>query len=309
MPGRKQLTQEQKLENTIRTKVWMHYLMRETNSTSVNQLGKVFLKAGELDDQVKAGSKWSAYASGSSSPNMDTLNRVNEKVPDSIDVYIEGSDNSFLFISLWSDLNDIHHLLSEAGLGVSHSFFWLNQLLPYGHLRQTDAAGLKAVVGGLAKLLHEDKLANKKHDFGVVPTGLAFLSGCISILRFAIERDNYHHYSFVFEIVDVIAESIENDKISTGINGCGIKTDLLSCLYSMLVNWSQYSQSGIYYRFNASFPTETEFLNKPQVFHQRYREIKYPHREDSAEYSIDELDNKMLVDNECYFETNFQAFN
>lgn len=300
------VTLAKKFEKSVRTKAWMTYLLNETGAVNPHQLARLFLKKGEMDTEVKAGSKWSEYGAGNSSPYPSTLVRVNAQVPGAEDVYQNGPENSYLFTSMWSDLSEIHDLLSESGLGISHSFFWLNQLLPYGYLRQTDDEGLKAVIGGMAKLLDEDKFARDGiQELGTLPTRLSFVSGCFAILRFCIDRDNYHRYSYVFETVDLIIQCTVKDDFSESLKKVGVEQDIFSRLYSILSEWSEYSQSGIYYRYNARFPNENEFLANPEIFHQRYKEIKFSHDENSAEFYIDLQESEVAADNEAYLEAKF----
>lgn len=175
--------------------------------------------------------------------------------------------------------------------------------MPYGYLRQTDDQGLKAVIGGMAKLLDDGKFARDgMHELGVLPTRLSFVSDCFAILRFSIERDNYHQYLYVFEMVDLIIECTEQSSFSESLKKSGVEPEIFSWLYSALSEWSEYSQSGIYYRFNARFPNESEFLANPKVFHQRYREIKFPHDGRFAEYYIGLEEGELAADNKAYLE-------
>lgn len=75
------VTLAKKLEKSVRTKAWMTYLLNETDSINAHQLALLFLKKSDMDTEVKAGSKWSEYDAGKSSPSPNTLLRVDTKVP------------------------------------------------------------------------------------------------------------------------------------------------------------------------------------------------------------------------------------
>lgn len=303
MPGPKKRTPQQILEYQIRTQVWLEFLMEETGAKSINQLGVTIDGTSE-----RGGTKWADYANlkKNSFPNETTLKITDLVVPNSYRTYQSGPDGARLFDCMWSDIGEIHKIIESDSLCDSPEFFWLNQLLPTGYLRQCDDDGMQALIGGIAKLLWSNQISLKRcSELSEFPDQHSFLSGIISVLRFAIERDYYHQYSFVIELVDLLTRFLDSaykPKILTERN---IDQLLLSWVYAELDRWASFSQTGIFYRSNGRYPSKEAFLKSPTVFVICYRDIRCDSLIGFAEHEISEEFDLINESHKVHFEQIF----
>lgn len=252
MVGRKRDSRQIKLEKSIRSATWFNYLMAVSGAETAYQLeGKM-----EFRERI-----WSNYAKGKSSPNQNTLNYAESLYPGSLNVFESGPDNSYLFMVMCDDFEDIADL-ADDGNGI---FIWLNALMPDHNLRQTDNSNLWAVVGQLKDMLIEDKLFECADLQTDQTTTLRFLSGCLLILRIAIERDYFHQYSYVPEISDLVFDCLENSQIGGELHRYSINILMLRWLYCLLGEWSNFSTQGTFLKIGG-FPSEDQFLDDPRVF-------------------------------------------
>ncbi|RBP53509.1 hypothetical protein [Arenicella xantha] len=299
MPGPKKRTPQQILEYQIRTQVWLEFLMEGTGAKSINQLGAI------IDDTAeRGGTKWADYANlkKASFPNQTTLKIAESVVSGSHEAFFSGPKQSRIFDCMWSNLGEIHKLVESDSLGISHELFWLNQLLPHGYLRQCDDVSLQAVIGGIAKILESNKVSPKQNlDIGIIPTQLSFFSGCIAVLRFAIERDYYHQYSYVIELVDIVLQYLDSEHAPSALYNHRTSNLILTWLYAELERWAAYSQAGIFYRYNGRYPKLESFLKYPKSLVSGYKNIVVVSHEGSPEDSISLEAELGLKENSSWF--------
>lgn len=289
MPGPKKRTPQQILEYQIRTQVWLEFLMEETGAKSINQLGATIDGTSE-----RGGTKWADYANlkKASFPNQTTLKLVDSQFSGSYEAFLSGPNGSRLFDCMWSRLDEIHEIFEVDSLGISHELYWLNRLLPYGYLRQCNNDGLQAIIGGITQLLESSRISERQDvELGMVPTQLSFLAGCLAILRFAIERDYYHQYSYVIELVEIIGKYFGSAHKPHLLQKRNIDTMILRWVYSELDRWARYSQAGIFYRCNGRYPNEKAFLDDPRIYARNYKNaLELPVRPSAEEHISFEMD-------------------
>ncbi|WP_189402612.1 hypothetical protein [Arenicella chitinivorans] len=253
------------------------------------------------DTDEKASSKWHLYAAGSNAGPL-VRDRIENLVPSSSYIYCSGPADSYLFDAMWSDMARIHELIEEG----DGEFVWLNAILPHGYLRQADNQSLKAVIGGLLVFLRDENFDSSEVEFLGRRTPLSFVSGCILVFRFCLERDYYHHFSYVLEMADVLIECLSDESISLELSEIGILEEMFIWLYRALFVWCGYSQTGIYYQAFANFPDEESFLLSPSIFHKNYKNISSDIvREYGAEYREDLQSQENAADNASRFDNEF----
>lgn len=283
MSGRPQKTKLDRLEDKIRTIAWFKFVLTASQTKNANQFSEIFLD--------KTQRKWSNYSKGQSTPTGKTLKIIESMLPGSLDIFENGVEDSYLFRAMFDHIDDITNLFGSE----NDRFCWLTTvIIPGTELWQIDDASLEAILIGLENTLIEDVVFQENYNTLCPASYTDFFTCCVILLRFTIDRDKYHSYSYVIKYLDLIFNCIEHKDILNLLDFYGIKYHFLEWLHYSLNIWITYSRTGSIFVFSGDFPSLKEFKKKPRIFLDNYKKSQVICELLYGDESISQEQNDML---------------
>lgn len=224
MPGPNKDTEVQKYQKRVRTGAWLSKLIFESGATSANHLALMMEEKVPLLDTESGpkdnGTRWMNFCAEGKpkSPGPKTLQHAECLIPNSMNVYEDGPENSFIYKLIWDSADDIILFFNQNPL-----FKWVNDKIPNGSLYRTDENDWKCLIGCLHQMFDmcdtvtfsaQNMTAsevnwwqtngnsfwwkNPKH-----PNHLQLFSATLGILKIAVEREKHAynpHLPDLFEL-------------------------------------------------------------------------------------------------------------
>lgn len=253
-----------KIEKSIRTIAWFNSILLTSGLTSAYQ----FTEAHGDDKRI-----WGYYAKGTSLPNQEIIKWTEKKFPRTQEIFEDGPENSAIFKSMFDNLDSISNLLGP----MYDIYYWLGHLIPWNTLNQIDDDALHKTVRDLQYLYFKEFSEESEYE---PKSHLSFLSGCIIVFRYAINRDRYVANSHVDSLIDIIVDCFAIPEVVFTLEIYGIHELVLKWLKTLINEWCIYSHTGKVFSDCGSIPSDEEFLKKPTTFVLNYHKaiIEYKKR-------------------------------
>lgn len=277
MVGRPKETKLKGIEKKIRTIAWFKSVLTTSGAKNTNQLINL------VDPNLEGLRKLSNYSTGKNIPSRSTLKLIDNLFPSTQEVFDEGPCKSLLFKAMGGD---IELLIDDMETNVN-SFVWLSPISHEISFNKIDNTDLKEVINIVETIYLEDSTSEiNAYTDGLVESQIVYLSGCIILLRFAIQRDFFHHGSYVDDILNLIFHLLDNDKITNFLNSFAIKPLFKEWLFYLIKDWCKYCSIYDQLDMHSNFPSKKEFIDNPHIFHTSLLEAYIT----NAEFYLSDID-------------------
>lgn len=212
MAGRSRDTTEDKLEKKTRTKAWFAFVLNESGFRNANQLAQHFNEGTR---------KWSNYAKGSNRPNDNTLIRCEFDYQGSKNTFQDGPENSYLFKSMFVDLDDS----GDLRFFLSSVHRWFNQ--------SRNELSPEQLIEYIQAIANENSFDGERQP----DSALHLLSGCSLLLRFAFEDRRFTDRD-IYGLLANILKVIQNTSLANKLQEYSIKESYIHWMIYKTLRWA-----------------------------------------------------------------------